>query len=118
MVGLDIRIAMGLGRPSWVGDGTAFGGADRLRVFPQRAGIVVGLAWFPVLTTRFKFGIRKADCELSCDGVELDDVTVADQADRAADGGFGPDMADAEARVAPENRPSVMSATLSPMPWP
>ncbi len=100
-------------------DRTILRGTDALRELPDRAGAIFGFPGLPVRFSRCQFGIRKADLELSVDRVELDDVAVLDEADRTADGGLGADMADREKpRVAPEKRPSVMSATLSPMPCP
>ena len=42
--------------------------------------------------------------------VDLDQVALLDQRDRAAVGRFGRDVADRQARVPPEKRPSVISA--------
>src|SRR5215470_11281423 len=45
----DVRVAMRLGLGARVGDGAVAGGADRLGVFPQRAGLEVVPARPPAL---------------------------------------------------------------------
>ena len=51
-------------------------------------------------------------------GVDGDAVAVPQERDGAAVGGLRARIADHMPRVAPEKRPSVSSATFSPMPWP
>jgi len=60
--------------------------------------------------------IRHEQVDGALGGVDADAVSVLDQGNRAAVCRFGADMADAKPRVAPEKGPSVMSATLSPIP--
>ena len=91
-------------------DRTIFCGADALREFPDRAGAKVGFPGFPELTTRRQFGIRKADFELSCDRVEMDDVTIPEQRNRTTDSSLGTHVADAETpgRARESDRKSVV----------
>ena len=52
------------------------------------------------------------------DGVDRDDVAVRRSPIGPPTAASGPTWPMQKPRVAPEKRPSVMSATLSPMPWP
>src|SRR5712671_7013232 len=88
---------MRLGLASGMGHGALLGVADGLRVFPQRARLVVVPAWLPRLAARRQLGLAELDVEGADLRVHGDDVAVAQQPDRAADGRLGPDMADAEA---------------------
>ena len=70
---------------------------DELRVFPQRAGIVVGPARLPGGAARGDLRLRHQHVDAARPGVDDDPVAVLQQRDRPADGRFRPDMADAEA---------------------
>lgn len=95
MVTSDIRIAMGFARPSWVSQGTASGRAELVRVLQPRFGMIVSLPQRPTITTLSKFGIRKADCELSCGGV------IFRRQDGAKQGNASRTRVDRKARLPP-----------------
>src|SRR5262249_4006494 len=63
----------------------------------EGAGLVVGAARLPCLAALFQVGLGELDAQDALGGVDMDDVAVFQEADRAADGGLGSDMADAEA---------------------
>src|SRR6185312_8700393 len=95
---LAVRIALLLGRAARMRHRTVDGRADLLGVLPQVAGgCRVVAARLPCRLALGQFLIRQPDIERAGGGVDLDDVTVLEQADRTADGGLGADMADAEA---------------------
>jgi hypothetical protein len=48
-----MRFGFGAG----MGDGAFFGGADDLRVFPQRAGLIVGRARLPEFSALGELGV-------------------------------------------------------------
>src|SRR6185312_17097325 len=96
LITLNVRIDMRLGLGARMGHGALLGVADRLRVFPQRARLVVVAARLPRLAARRQLGVAELDGDGPGLGVDRDDVAVAQQADRAADRRLGPDMADAE----------------------
>ncbi|TAJ33322.1 hypothetical protein [Bosea sp. (in: a-proteobacteria)] len=60
---------MGFDRPSWEYHGTAPSDATCRRASQWRSLIFIGSSSYQARRTRFKFGIRKADCEHSCGGV-------------------------------------------------
>src|SRR5439155_23730448 len=81
---------------SRMGHCAGYGRTNLLRIFPQRASSIAMLARLPVLFTARKF--------LNCDiriqpsglGIDGDDVAVLQEANRAAELGFGANMADAK----------------------
>src|SRR6185312_14630212 len=73
------------------------GGADLLGVLPQIAGGRVVLARLPGRLALGQFLVGELDVERAGNGVELDDVAVLQEPDRAADRRFRTDMADTEA---------------------
>src|ERR1700704_597379 len=93
----DIRIGPGLCRAARMGHRTATRGADLLGIFPQISRSEVGLFRLPAFTALVELGLGELDVERAFVGVDLDDVTVAQQRDRSADRCFRPDMADAKA---------------------
>src|SRR5688572_2808830 len=88
---------MGLGMRAGLRYRALGGRADGLGVFPDRAGLVVVGAGLPGLAALLQLGLGQAHIERALVGVDVDDVAVLDQADRAADRRLRPDMADAEA---------------------
>src|SRR5579863_8789073 len=97
MRALDIRIARLLSRRARMGDGAVAGRSHLLGVFPQIAGGVFACARLPFLPPPLKLILAQLDVERPLVAIELDDIAVADQRDRAADCRFRTDMADAEA---------------------
>src|SRR5579885_1012280 len=93
----DVRIAIRFGSAARMGDGALERVADLLGVFPQIARRVAVLARLPLTLALGEFLGRQLDVERALLGVDLDDVAVADEADRPADRRFRADMADAEA---------------------
>ena len=92
--------------------------ADNLCVAPERARLVVVLTRAPGVAALGQFFVAERDVERAGLGIDLDPVTVPEQADRPPDCGLGTNMADAEAARRAGNRPSVMSATSWPSPSP
>src|SRR5580700_1788416 len=97
MAALGIRITRLLGTAARMGHRAIARRSDLLGVFPQIAGRVFLRARLPVLGARGKLGVAQPDVQRALLGIELDDIAVADQPDRAAHGGLRTDMADAEA---------------------
>src|SRR4249919_415388 len=93
----SVGIAVFLARAAGMGDRAVDGGAHLLRVFPQVTGAVFALARLPLALAFRKLVGGKLHVERSLHRIDLDDVAVADEPDRAADRGFRSDMADAEA---------------------
>src|SRR5690242_14137855 len=93
----NVRIALFLGRAAGMGDRAVDGGAHLLGVFPQVTRAVVVFARLPLALALGQFVGGQLHVERSLHGIDLDDVAVADQPDRAADRRFRSDMADAEA---------------------
>src|SRR3954453_9363175 len=89
-----------------MGDGALLGVTDGLRVFPQRARLVVVPARGPRSLAAGQFGVRQRHVDRALDRVNDDRVAVLEQTDGAADRGLGPDMADAEP-VARAREPAV-----------
>src|SRR5436190_1715352 len=94
---LDIRIARPLGRRAGMGDGAVARRSHLLGVFPYISRGDFRLPRLPRLGPRVEFSLAELDLESALDGIECDDVAVAQKRDRAAHGGFGTDVADAEA---------------------
>src|SRR6267378_459647 len=79
-----------------MGYGALLGVADGLRVFPQRPRLMVVPPRRPGAAALGPLGVAQRNIDGAGDGVDGDHVTVAQQADRPADRGLRPDMADAE----------------------
>src|SRR5690348_4134633 len=97
MIRSDVRITLLLVRATRMSYGPTHGRPNLLGIFPERTRRVIrrsgappGFAFSQLFFTQFY---------VKCPGhgVDLDDVAVLKQPDRAAYGGFGSDMADAEA---------------------
>src|SRR3546814_5679109 len=78
-VAFELRLAAGMGHRAVMGI------ADGLGVFPQRARLVLVLAWLPLLLARRHLPGRTIDAEDALDRIDGDDVAILDQTDRAAD---------------------------------
>src|SRR3546814_5731885 len=78
-------------------DGAVLSGSHRLGVTPERSGLIVGLARLPMLAALGQFSLAQFHVERSRDGVDLDDIAIAQQGDRPAHRRLRTDMADAEA---------------------
>ena len=115
---LDVRIARLLGRPAGMGHRARARGPTCWAYFHKYPEVKSGLARLPCLGARLELSLRELDVERALHGIDGDDVAVAHMRDRAADGGLRTHMADAEAAGRSEKRPSVISATLPPMPCP
>ena len=97
MVRLDIRIALFLVRTARMGHGPIHRRPNLLGIFPQRTRRMVGLSGLPFGSPFSELGVGQLYVKSSDIGVDLDDVTILQQGDRAADRRFRPDMADTEA---------------------
>src|SRR4051812_32253609 len=92
----DIRIAMCFFGTARMGDRAVAGRPYRLCVFPDRARLIVGRARLPGLRPRCQFGLGQIDRDRAFGCIDRDHIAVFQEPDRAANGSFGPDMADAE----------------------
>src|ERR1700753_159702 len=97
MIDLNIRIALLLVRSTRMGDGTIYRGPDLLGVLPECTRCMVGRAGLPFGLTFGQLRVGQLYVKCAFHGVDLDDVTILQQPDRATDRCFRPDMADAEA---------------------
>src|SRR5580700_9370281 len=93
---LGIRITRLLGTAARMGHRAIARRSDLLGVFPQIAGRVFLGARLPGFGAGGKLGVAELDVQRALFGIELDDVAVANEPDRAAHGGLRPDMADAK----------------------
>lgn len=114
----DVSVAVGLGRTARVRDRALLGVADELRILPQRTGLEVVAARRPCLAALRQLLVRQLDRDGPGLGVDRDDVSVLIRPIGPPTAASGPTWPMQKPRVAPENRPSVIRATLSPMPWP
>src|SRR5580693_4034948 len=94
---LGIRIARLLGTAARMGHRAITRRPDLLGVFPQIARPIFLGARLPGLGAGGELGVAQLDVQRALLGIELDDVAVANEPDRTAHGGLGPDMADAKA---------------------
>src|SRR4029079_17116057 len=92
----NVRITLFLPRPAGMRHRTVDGGTHLLGVLPQIAGAVIVLARLPLRLALGEFLGGAFHVERTLHRIDLDDVAVADQPDRAADRRLRPDMADAE----------------------
>src|SRR5262245_51693678 len=85
--------------PRWAGMRHRAGASrrHRLAVAPDRAGLILRGARLPRRLALRQLFVRQLDLDQAPVGVDLDDVAVLQEADRAADGRLGRDVADAEA---------------------
>src|SRR5882724_1240606 len=79
---LNIRIGRLLGGPARVGDGAVQRIPHLLGVFPDVTGRDVAFVRFPGLAALRKLGVGDLHIQGAFDGVDLDDVAVADERDR------------------------------------
>src|ERR1700733_791800 len=96
MRALGIRITRLLGTAARMGHRAIARRPDLLGVFPQIAGPIFLGARLPGFGASGKLGVAQLDVQRALFGIELDDVAVANEPDRATHGGFGADMADAK----------------------
>src|SRR5215831_2367767 len=80
-----------------MGNGPKMSRPDKLRIFPDCAGIVVGLARLPDGTSSGQLAIRQHDVDRALFSVDHDRIAVLQQPDRAANRRLRTNMADAEA---------------------
>src|SRR4029079_4659898 len=92
----NVRITLFLARAAGMGDRAVDGGPHLLRVFPQITRAVFAFARLPLALALGKLVGGQLHVERSLHGIDLDDVAVTDQPDRAADRRLRSDMADAE----------------------
>src|SRR5216683_938139 len=97
MIRSDVRIALLLVRTTRMGHGPSHRRPNLLGIFPERARRVIRLARHPLGLAFRKICVSQFYVKRSHDSINLDDVAVLQEPDGAADGGFRPDMADAEA---------------------
>src|SRR4029079_13155763 len=94
---LNVRITRLLCGAARMGHGAMQRIADLLRVFPDVTGLDVVLVRLPVLPPLGQLCRGQLHIQRAGFGVDLDDVAIAEERDRAADCGLRTDMADAEA---------------------
>src|SRR5262245_30051227 len=92
-----VRIALFLGRTAGMRHGAVDGGTNLLCVLPQVTGSELALARFPLRLALGDLIRGEFHPERALDGINLDDVAVADQPDWTAYGCLRADMPDAEA---------------------
>src|SRR3954452_9523932 len=97
MIRLDVRITLFLVRTARMGYSPVHRRPNLLGIFPQRTRRVVSLSRRPFGFTFGEFGVGQLYVKNSGLGVDLDNVTILQQGDRAAHGRLRSDMADAEA---------------------
>src|SRR4051812_38624352 len=93
----DIRIGFLLRRPAGMGDGAVACRPHSLPVAPDGAAGAIVLPRLPMLGALGKLRLGEPDREGADIGVDVDDVAIADEGNRAADRRLRSDMADAEA---------------------
>jgi len=101
-----------------MGDGAEIGLPDELCVFGEEPAFVTGHWRAPYGTTRCQLAVAGEQVHAPVGNIDAHPITVADQCERAADRCLRRHMATQMPRVAPEKRPSVTSATFSPICWP
>src|SRR4051794_38677006 len=97
MARLDVRIALFLVRAARMGYCPTDRWSNLLSILPERTRRVVSRASAPFGLALGELLVAQFYVKGTCDRVDLDDVAILEQPDRAADGGFRPNMADAEA---------------------
>src|SRR6202043_1002126 len=94
---LRIRITRLLGTAARMGHGAIARRPDLLGVFPQIARPIFLGPRLPGFGAGGELAVAQLDVQRTLLGIELDDVAVANEPDRAAHGSLGPDVTDAEA---------------------
>ena len=114
MIRLDVRITLFLVRTARMGYSPVHRRPNLLGIFPQRTRRVVSLSRCPFGFTFSEFGVGQFYVKSADLGVELDNVAILNRAIGPPTAASGPTWPTQNPRVAPENRPSVIRATLSP----
>src|SRR5215467_11271074 len=96
MTCLNIGIAGHFHLGAGMGDGTSARRPNLVLVFPQGAAPKRRRLWLPLLCPAVELVLAQLDVERSLLGIEDDHVAVAEEPDRTADGGLGPNMSDAK----------------------
>src|SRR6185436_6643894 len=96
MIRLDVRIALSFVRTARMGHSPSHRRPNLLGIFPQRTRRVVSLSRLPFGSTFGEFGVGQLYVKSPDVGVDLDNVAILQQGDRAPYGRLRPDMADAE----------------------
>src|SRR6478735_8108758 len=94
---LDVRIGLLLGGPARMRHRTVACRSDRLRVLPEIARTRGGFPRLPFRPAAREFCVGKLHHDGALDGVERDDVTVANECDGPTHRSLWTGMADAEA---------------------
>src|ERR1700749_4692281 len=97
MVRSNVRIALFLVRAARMGHGPFHRRPNLLGVFPESPRRVIRLARTPLGFTFRKLFFVQFSFKQPAAGSDPDHVPALEEADRAADGRFRPDMTDAEA---------------------
>src|SRR5882757_1564974 len=97
MIRLYVRITLFLVRTTWMSYRAIHRWPNLLGIFPQRTRRVVSRSGRPFGLTFGELFVGQFYVKSADVGIDLDNVTILQQGDRPADGGFRPDMADAEA---------------------
>src|ERR1700742_437663 len=84
----NVRITLFLVRATWMGDGAIHRRPDLLGILPQRTRCLISRARGPFGLAFGEFGVTQFYVKSPDHRVDLDDVTVLQQCDRSADGGF------------------------------
>src|SRR5690242_4469302 len=92
----NIRVAVRLRLCAGMRDRAEVRRTDQLRVFPDCAGIVVGLSRLPGGTACGQLGVRQLDVDRALLGVDHDGIAILQQRDRSTDRSLWSDVADAE----------------------
>ena len=114
----DVRIGFFFCGSARMGDCPIPCGTNGLCVFPEIARGGARLARLPFGPALRQFLVGEFHVDGALDGIDRDDVAVLESPIGPPTAASGPTWPMQKPRVAPEKRPSVMSATLSPMPWP
>src|SRR5262249_51882074 len=92
----NVRIALFLTRPARMRHRAVDGGTHLLGGLPQRSAAVILLPPLPFRLALGEFRGGQFHVQRALHPVDLEDIAVADQPDRAADRRLRPDMADTE----------------------
>src|SRR6478609_878949 len=84
MIRLDVRIALFLVRTAWMGHSPINRRPNLLGIFPQRTRRMISLSGLPFGLTFSELGVGQLYVKSPDVGVDLDDVTILQQGDRAA----------------------------------
>src|SRR6266702_5430600 len=97
MARLDVRITLFLVRAARMGYCPTDRWSNLLSIFPERTRRMVSRASAPFGLALSQLIVAQLYVKGASDRVDLDDVAILQQSDRAPNGGLGPDMADAKA---------------------